>query len=156
MMMPPAWSSAAEERVAIERASDAACVSSRARVFARAAGLDVRTQWAAAIAASELSTNVVKFGLPGTLTLRLCLGPPLALEIEATDSGPGFADPGHALQDGVSEGLNLVTRDPRLTLPRGLGLGLGAVQRLTDQLTIRPRPGGGSIVVARVLLRPPC
>lgn len=152
-MMPPAWSSAAEERIALTHASDAATVSSRARAFARAAGLGVRAQWAVAIAASELSTNVVKFGLPGTLTLRLHPGPPLALEIEAADRGPGFTDPSHALRDGVSEGLDQAALGAPVARRRGLGLGLGAVQRMTDELTIQSRPGGGSVVVARMLLR---
>lgn len=153
--MLPAWSSAAEELIAIAHADDAACVQSRALAFARAAGLDVRTQWAVAIAASELSTNIVKFGLPGTLTLRLQQGPPLALEIEAADYGPGFADLDHALRDGVSEGLDRTAPGPRPMARRGLGLGLGAVQRMTDELTIRPRLGGGSVVIARMLARLP-
>jgi anti-sigma regulatory factor (Ser/Thr protein kinase) len=152
-MMPPAWSSAAEERIVLANASDAACVQSRARAFARAARLDVRTEWAFAIAASELSTNVVKFGLPGTLTLRLCPGPPLALEIEAADHGPGFADPERALCDGVSEGVDVTALGALPARRRGLGLGLGAVRRMSDGLTIEPRPGGGSIVVARMLVR---
>jgi anti-sigma regulatory factor (Ser/Thr protein kinase) len=152
-MMPPAWSSAAEELIALSHASDAAWVSSRALAFARAAGLDVRTQWAVAIAATELSTNVVKFGLPGTLTLRLQPGPPLALEIEAADRGPGFADLDHALRDGVSEGLDRTAPGPRPMARRGLGLGLGAVQRMTDALTVRPRLGGGSIITARLLVQ---
>lgn len=152
-MMPPAWSSAAEERVVLATMSDAACVQSRARAFARAAQLDRRAEWAFAIAASELATNVVKFGAPGALTLRRSPGPPAALALEAVDSGPGFADLPRALLDGVSEGVDTSAPGAVPSRRRGLGLGLGAVRRLCDELTVQPRPGGGSIVVARMLVR---
>ncbi len=136
-------------------AGDADCVQSRARAFARAAGLDRRAEWAFAIVASELATNVVKYGAPGTLTLRHRAGPPAALELEAADSGPGFADLDLALRDGVSEGVDVAMLGAHSPRRRGLGLGLGAVRRLSDELTIQPRLGGGSLVVARVLLRAP-
>lgn len=150
--MPPAWSSAAEEVIAITPATDAAYVQSRAREFARGVGLSVRAEWAVAIVASELTTNIMKFGPPGTLTLRLGAGPPPALEIEAADRGPGFADLDEALKDGVSEGFDPAKVESYSAARRGLGLGLGAARRMTDALTIGPRPGGGSIVLARVHL----
>lgn len=150
--MPPVWSYAADEVIAVTRDADVTYVQARARAFARAVGLDVRAQWAVAIAASELSTNVTKFGPPGTLTLRVVAGPPPFLEIEAVDRGPGFADAEAALRDGVSEGVDRSAPDVLPSGRRGLGLGLGAVRRLTHELTITARPGGGSIVTARVRL----
>lgn len=132
-----------------------ACAQARARALARDAGLDVRAQWAAAIIASELSTNVLKFGPPGTLTLRRSSGPPPFLEIEAADRGPGLRDVDDALRDGVSEGVDYARLDVSLAGRRGLGLGLGAVHRLAAQLTIRARPGGGTIVLARVVAAEP-
>jgi serine/threonine-protein kinase RsbT len=150
--MPPAWSYAAEEAIAIRRDADVALVQARARAFAREVGLGVRAQWAVAIAASELATNVLKFGAPGQLTLRVCLVPPPALEIEAVDCGPGFTDTERALRDGVSEGIDRAALDALPPARRGLGLGLGAVRRMTDELTIRAGAGGGSIVTARLHL----
>lgn len=151
--MPPAWSYAADEAIALTGELDVPYVQSRARAFAREIGLAVRAQWAVAIAASELATNVVKFGLPGTLTLRARPGPPAFLEIEAADRGPGFADVERALRDGVSEGLDLTTLDALPRSRRGLGTGLGAVRRLTDELSVHPRTGGGTLVTARIHLR---
>ncbi|UJR84562.1 ATP-binding protein [Sandaracinus amylolyticus] len=140
------------ETIELVREVDAAYVTPRAKAFARDAGLDVRGQWAVAIAASELATNALKFGPPGALTLRVRRGPPRVLEVEAIDRGPGFVDLDEALRDGVSEGVDRATAEVLPVSRRGLGLGLGAVRRLMHELVVTAREGGGSVVIARLFL----
>lgn len=153
-MMLPVSSSAAEETINIERPTDAAYLQMRARAFAAAAGFGIRDQWSIAIAASEAATNIVKFGLPGAVTFRMVDGPPRRLELEANDRGPGFVDVEKALRDGVSEGRE-PTEIEITPSRRGLGFGLGAISRLMDGLVIRPRPGGGTIVLSHKLVPAP-
>lgn len=71
---------------------------------------------------------------------------PDGIEVTVVDDGPGFVDPEAALVDGFSEG-RVRSVDDRS--PRGLGLGLGAVKRLTDELEITNMPGVGCRVVVR-------
>lgn len=66
----------------------------------------------------------------------------------AEDDGPGI-DPELALRDGVSEGIDLAMLDaPRVGL-RGLGTGLGAIERLMGDLHIEQRAEGGTRLIAR-------
>jgi serine/threonine-protein kinase RsbT len=147
-MMRPASSSPAEVRLEVRSAAELPWVQREVRHYAAALGLDRTLQWSLAIAASEAATNMLKFAGSGTLTLRLVAGSPRWLELEARDRGPGIPDAAAALEDGVSEGRSLAV-DPRPHARRGLGLGLGAIRRLTDRLDIRPNPGGGTVLVAR-------
>jgi anti-sigma regulatory factor (Ser/Thr protein kinase) len=145
--MPPVSSFGAEEAISVAEDADVAYVQARARLFAERAGLHKRVAWAVAIVASELATNIVKFGAPGKLTLRDLRG---RIEIEACDSGPGFLDTHAALRDGVSEGIDRNAVEVAFASRRGLGLGLGAVQRLADTLDIARRAQGGSVITACV------
>jgi serine/threonine-protein kinase RsbT len=118
-----------------------------ARRFAEICGFGVRQQWEIAIAVTELASNVVKFAREGAISLRWC-DEDHVLEIEAVDQGPGMADPELSAQDGVTGGV----RRREAASPascRGLGLGLGAVRRLTDSVQVAPRPAGGLRVLAR-------
>ena len=58
------------------------------------------------------------------------------------------AFPGATGPEGVDRAITEVLPTSR----RGLGLGLGAVQRLMHELVITAREGGGSIVIARPIL----
>lgn len=147
-MTPPASWSAAELRAELRSPTELAWLQRQVREFAAARGLAPALQWALAIAASEAATNFLKFAGSGLLTVRVVEGTPRWVELEARDRGPGIADPAAALEDGVSEGVSLAN-DPRLARRRGLGLGLGAIRRLTDRIEIRPNPGGGTILLAR-------
>ena len=106
------------------------------------------------IVVSELCSNIVKYGVRGSIELGrirdATLGPGLA--IDAHDLGPPFHDLSLALQDGCSDRGPI---DPGTLLTRrGLGTGLGAVARLTDSLDVTPEPGGKLIRVRRFLHRP--
>ncbi len=67
------------------------------------------------------------------------------------DRGPGIEDVELALQDGYSQGQPVEERPPHR--PRGgLGQGLGAAQRLLDELEIAPHPEGGTRITGRKYL----
>ncbi len=90
-----------------------------------------------ALAVTELATNLIKHARGGTLTLApLREGERIGLEIQAHDTGPGMADVEQALGDRYS------TAGTR-------GAGLGAVNRLMDELNITSRPRSGTHVVCR-------
>ena len=89
-----------------------------------------------AIVVSELASNIIKYGLKGSIELENVLdskcGPGVA--IAAYDIGPPFPDLGMALQDGYDDRGPI---DPlKLLNRRGLGAGLGAVVRLTDTFEV--------------------
>lgn len=124
-----------------------------ARRFAEACGFAAREQWEVAVAVSEAASNIVKFGAGGSVTLRFPAGERRALEIEAVDQGPGIHDLPKAELDGVTEGRRREDGgDPRQF--RGLGLGLGAIRRMTDELSIETGERGGTRLVARKHLKP--
>ena len=84
-----------------------------------------------------------------TMEISATAGPGIPFipkQVLVEDAGPGIADPDLALADGYSEGRFL---DGTQATLRGLGAGLGAVQRLMDELTIVDGPGGGAQIVAR-------
>jgi anti-sigma regulatory factor (Ser/Thr protein kinase) len=106
------------------------------------------------IVVSELCSNIVKYGVRGVLELERVDDPMhgTGLLIVARDVGPPFRDLGMALQDGCDDHGPI---DPAELLKRtGLGIGLGAVARLTDSLTVEQSPGGKSIRVVRYVKRP--
>ncbi|WP_199550700.1 ATP-binding protein [Streptomyces sp. N35] len=90
----------------------------------------------AAVLASELASNVVKHAKDGALYLHKAPDG-TGVQIIAVDRGPGMADPARCMADGY-------------TSTGTLGSGLGAVRRIADELTIRSRPGEGTLVCARL------
>lgn len=72
----------------------------------------------------EIATNAVRYATGGgTLHYTSTIGTPTGLELFYCDSGPGIYDIDRVIRDGVSTGS-------------GLGSGLGAIGRLTDQFEI--------------------
>lgn len=143
---PPGPDEVERRVIPIRIGGDAECVSNETRAFAQRLGMPVRAQWEAAIVASELATNVLKFASKGVATIRHVRSPREALEVEIVDDGSGIPDVGAALVDGYSE-----------TVPPGksLGVGLGTVHRLSDRVTIVAEPGRGTrITVLKYLAVP--
>lgn len=139
---------AASDRVLlVSREEDSLWVSEEVVCLAEDLGFEGIALWELGIAASELATNVARHGGGGRLTVRLIDEPKRGLELVAEDNGPGFADIDTALRDGVSEGRVLADEVP-LAARHGLGTGLGALQRLTDELAVENKPGGGARVRA--------
>jgi anti-sigma regulatory factor (Ser/Thr protein kinase) len=94
-----------------------------------------------ALAMTELATNLIKHAYGGTITLTpMAGGGRVGLEIESRDDGPGIANVEQALGD-------------RFSTAGSRGTGLGAVNRLMDELEITSRRGSGTCVVCRRWLR---
>ncbi len=107
-----------------------------------------------AIVVSELCSNIVKYGIRGSIEMGPVNDPAHGggLAIIAHDVGPAFRDLGMALQDGCDDRGPI---DPGILLKRdGLGIGLGAVVRLTHSLQVEYKPGGKQIKVMRFLRAP--
>ena len=95
------------------------------------------------LVATELGTNLLRHASRGTMTISaLPGGDPAGIRIETEDSGPGIHDVEQAIADGYSTA-------------GGLGLGLGTVNRLMDELEVASAPGGGLHVVCQRWARPP-
>jgi serine/threonine-protein kinase RsbT len=67
---------------------------------------------------------------------RLCAGGRVGLEMLVADNGPGIKDLEQAMTDGYST-------------TGGLGTGLGAARRLSDEFEIDSQPGGGTRILIR-------
>ncbi len=149
--MPGASSSAAD--LTIEICSDLDVITSqiKSRRFAGSVGFQKRAQWEVAIAVSEAATNILKHGVRGQIRLAFYIANPPYLEFVARDEGAGFTSIERALEDRVSEGVDL--RREHRPGHRGLGLGLGAISRMMDDVELGTGPNGGAIVRARKRLR---
>ncbi len=100
-----------------------------AKALAESIGFDPTACEEIALAVTELATNLIKHASGGTLTLTpLADGGRVGLEIESRDTGPGIADVEQALGD-------------RFSTAGTRGTGLGAVNRLMDELDIASRAG---------------
>lgn len=113
-----------------------------ARAFAGGLGFEERECDRIALVASELATNLVTHGGGGTLTLDVAReGERTGIQLVAEDGGAGIVDAERALTDGYSTA-------------GGLGLGLGTVHRLMDDVEFTTPPQGGLRVVCRRWIRP--
>lgn len=123
--------------------SDVAIARGAARATATTVGFDERTIEEIALAASELASNLVKHAGGGMLLLSgIATGGRTGMQIESLDSGPGIGDVDQAMADGFSTA-------------GGLGYGLGAVNRLMDEVEFSAgdRAGAGTRVVCRRWVR---
>jgi anti-sigma regulatory factor (Ser/Thr protein kinase) len=96
----------------------------------------------AALAATELATNLVKHAGGGDLLLGPAEGtaPPGAIRLLALDRGPGMGDVAACMRDGFSTAGSA-------------GQGLGALRRLAWRIEIDSQPGRGSVVLVVVAPR---
>jgi len=107
-----------------------------------------------AIVVSELTSNILKYGIHGSIELDGVdtAGLGRGLLIIARDVGPPFQNLELALRDGFDDRGPI---DPGTLLRRGgLGAGLGAVVRMTDTFALETVPEGKAIRVARYIKRP--
>lgn len=107
-----------------------------------------------AIVVSELTSNILKYGVRGSITIEKTssVAHGLGIMILAHDQGPPFHDLGLAVRDGYDDRGPI---DPATLLKRGgLGTGLGAVIRLTDSFGVEPLSPGKIIRVVRYRSRP--
>jgi anti-sigma regulatory factor (Ser/Thr protein kinase) len=88
------------------------------------------------IVASEVTSNVWRHGGHGSVAVRTVVGSGVAgVQLIGIDRGPGMADVRQSGADGHS------TRGT-------LGIGLGAIERLSTSFDVSSHPGVGTVVVA--------
>ncbi len=113
----------------------------RARDMAVAAGFISQYCEEIAIVATELATNLLKHAGGGKLTFTpLTMAGRTGLEIQAEDRGPGIPDVEQAIGD-------------RFSTAGTSGTGLGAINRLMDELEIASQRGNGTRVLCRKWVR---
>ncbi len=139
----------------VREALDVYALREAAGKLAQELGFGRRERAELLIVVSELCSNIVKYGVRGALELERHVDPVygVGMSIVAHDVGPAFRDLKMALQDGCDDQGPI---DPGVLMKRGgLGIGLGAVRRLTDFLTVDYTAEGKAIRVVRYLRRPP-
>ena len=135
--MPPSPS----QTIEVLHSSDVGAARRLARALAERIGFDPVASEEVALAMTELATNLIKHAQSGRLTLTaLAEGGRVGMGIESDDSGPGIADIERALGD-------------RFSTAGTRGTGLGAVNRLMDELDITSERGRGTRIVCHKWLR---
>jgi anti-sigma regulatory factor (Ser/Thr protein kinase) len=125
-------------RLPVTDASYVAGARREIEVRASAIGLGRDEIGRAALAGTELATNLVRHGGGGHLLMRpLPTTSVTGLELIAIDRGPGIRDIRESLRDGMSTGGTS-------------GTGLGAIRRQSDEFDIVSAPGQGTAVLARI------
>jgi serine/threonine-protein kinase RsbT len=124
-------------RMFIQDEADVYAAAQRAKRLARELHFDQVSRTRLETVALELARNALVHGGGGEMLLRgLCDGGRVGLEIQVTDNGPGIPDLEQAMTDGYSTA-------------GGLGAGLGAARRLSDEFEIYSQPGGGTCILTR-------
>jgi serine/threonine-protein kinase RsbT len=119
-------------RVEIRSEADVAAATRAGRSAAEAAGLSVVEAQHVATAVTEVATNAWRYAVGGEVVIE-----PLerdgrhGVRVLVTDQGPGIADVGAALSDGVSSSGSL-------------GVGLPGARRLMDEFDLRSTVGSGT------------
>lgn len=127
-----------ETTVEVSEASQVAEVRRVAAELARAEKMTEAECGRLALIATEASTNLVKYGKAGAVTLtRYVEGAQHGVQLIAVDSGPGFADFVAASRDGHSTAGSL-------------GIGLGVIMRSATFFDVYSVPGEGTAMVARL------
>jgi anti-sigma regulatory factor (Ser/Thr protein kinase) len=128
---------------ALEDASHVSATRMGVQAMANNLGFSETAAGRAAIAVTEVATNLLRHGGGGTIAARaMSCNEALGIEVLAVDSGRGMADFSASAVDGVSTG----------DTP---GNGLGAMQRQSDELEVYTRPGAGTVVRMAFWNRPP-
>jgi anti-sigma regulatory factor (Ser/Thr protein kinase) len=114
-----------------------------ARSFAHSLGFKKNECEQIAIVVSELANNLIKHANGGTIKfLKVSEENHVGIQVESEDKGPGIANTYNSLKDGFST-------------QNGLGLGLGAVNRMMDDFDIISPTTGGTRIICHRWLRPP-
>lgn len=129
-------------RISIQGPADTQRAGECARNIAASIGFSTLECEEIVVATRELASNLVKHAGGGSIAVTAVngAGQP-GIRIESEDSGPGIADIEQALTDGYST-------------VGSLGIGLGAVNRLMDELELHARSTRGTHIVCHRWLRP--
>lgn len=121
----------------IETEFDVAKIVLEASKIAKEIGFNKSKQNIIATVVSELGNNIIRHAQRGNITLSMITeGLIKGVEIIAKDNGPGIEDISKALTNYYST-------------KNSLGLGLPAVKRLMDDLTIDSEKGKGTLIIAK-------
>lgn len=124
--------------VAITHTSDIAAARRLGQRLAQQLGFDDTRAGQLAIIITELATNMLKHAGEGRLALSVVhSGDANGIEVLGYDRGPGIANLGQALRDGVSSAGTA-------------GTGLGALKRLADEFDVYAPRGKGAVFFARL------
>jgi len=126
----------------VDGAADIHRAAQLAGSFADSLGFTPADHAEIALVVTELASNLVTHACGGTLRFSRIEAPgQIGIQIESEDRGPGISDLEQAITDGYSTA-------------GGLGIGLGTVNRLTDELTAYPQPKCGVHIVCQRWIRP--
>ena len=139
------------ERVVCQVESDADPfpVQHEARRLAERSGFSRRAAAEIAIVASELASNILKYGVRGVMVMEAIEDPDRGsgVRLSAYDEGLPFSDFEQALRDGCDERGSL---DPAAYAGRrGFGTGLGTVRRFSDACGWKPEARGKQVWALR-------
>lgn len=124
--------------VPVTEASQVAEARRRATAVGRNLGFDETALGRVAIVATELATNLVKYGTAGEILLGTFEDETgTGVQVIALDRGPGVGDLAEALRDGHSTGGSS-------------GTGLGAAKRQSQAFDVASWPGRGMAVLSRI------
>jgi anti-sigma regulatory factor (Ser/Thr protein kinase) len=128
-------SMAAQQRFEIAEASQVAFARRSVGELARGLDFDETTAGELAIVVTECATNLLKHAQRGELLVRPLLhgATRYGIEVISIDTGPGIADLYRCFQDGY-------------TTAGSPGNGMGAIERLSDELDIWSAPGLGTVL----------
>jgi anti-sigma regulatory factor (Ser/Thr protein kinase) len=125
-------------RFAVSDPSGVGEVRRAAASFTSRGGFSETARENVAIVATEMASNIVKYGLQGEVVLRpIRHDDAIGVEMLALDKGPGMRDLHRCLEDGYSTGGSP-------------GTGFGAIVRLASTFDIYSREGEGTAVLARL------
>lgn len=132
---------------------DTFSVQAMVRALAERGGFPRRDAVEIAIVATELTTNVLKYGTRGSVVVETIDDPKRGrgVRVTAFDQGPPFVDFERAFEDGSDDnGPISLSKFPGR---HGIARGLGAVKRLSDACGWAPEPHGKRVWAERWLRR---
>ena len=128
-----------EKLIKLTEAVHTPVAANAASIFAEAIGLSKTSKQMLITAIYELGTNILKHAGCGELLMQIIKqGDALGVRVIATDDGPGIEDVDKAMVDGF-------TTQPQF---RSLGLGLGGISRLMDEMMINTALNQGTQITA--------
>jgi anti-sigma regulatory factor (Ser/Thr protein kinase) len=137
------------QAVRIQDPADVLIAQQVARRTARALGFARPASAELAIVASELASNILKYGKKGVLRIERVSHPAhgAGVRMIAEDEGPPFKNFERAQIDGFSDDgpLELTAYLGR----KGTASGLGAVRRLTHELSWKQLANGKAVIATR-------
>jgi anti-sigma regulatory factor (Ser/Thr protein kinase) len=132
----------------IERLADAPVVRAVTLRRGLSAGLGRVRANEAALVASELATNIVKYGDGGEILLDVDVRT-ATFWIVALDRGPGLPSLEDYFNDGMTRGSQHAA-DSQFS--GAIDSGGGAIERLADDVEWEPRTGGGNRISCRICI----